>query len=80
MLPEAAAAVAGVNVTPNVADELGLIVAGVVTPLTAKPAPVTPMTETVNGALPRFDMTRLEFPVDPTDTVPKLMEVGLKEI
>jgi hypothetical protein len=80
MLPEAAPAAAGVNVTPNVADELGLIVAGVVTPLAAKPVPVTPITETVSGALPRFDMTRLEFPVDPTETVPKLMELWLKEI
>jgi hypothetical protein len=80
MLPEAAPAAAGVKVTANVADALGLIVAGVATPVAAKPVPVTPMVETVNAALPRFDMTRLEFPVEPTETVPKLMELCPKEI
>jgi hypothetical protein len=80
ILPEAAPAAAGVNVTANVADELALIVAGVVTPLVAKSAPVTLMTETVKAALPRFDMTRFDVPFEPTETVPKLIELWPKEI
>ena len=77
-LPDTAPAMVGLNVKLTGAFCPALIVAGVVIPLIPKSAPESVSTETVKLAVPAFDMVRVEVPVEPTETVPKLTAVELK--
>jgi hypothetical protein len=54
------------------------MVLGVVMPLIPKSAPESVRRETVKSAVPVFEMVRLEFPVEPTETLPKFTALVLK--
>lgn len=78
-LPVTLPAVAGANVSVNVADWPAVIVFGVVMPLNEKSAPVSVNKEIVRSAAPVFDKTKLLVPLLPVETVPKSTEVELSE-
>ena len=50
-----------------------------VTPLIPNSEPLKVITDTVRFALPVFDRTKLEVLLEPTATVPKLIELGLTD-
>lgn len=79
-LPDTAPAMVGLNVKLTGAFCPALMVAGVVIPLIPKSAPESVRTETVKSAVPVFEMVRLDVPVEPTVTLPKLTAVELKFI
>ena len=79
-LPVAALAVAGLNVKDTGEDWPALMTFGVVIPLNPNPVPETDMPETVRSEPPVFDIVKLEFPWEPTTTLPKLIELLLREI
>lgn len=76
MLPLAAPAVVGENVTVAWADCPALMVFGVVIPLIPNPFPVNVSMEMVKSAEPRLFKTKLAVPFNPFETVPKSIEVG----
>jgi len=53
---------------------------GVVIPLTPNPVPVMETAVTVRSALPVFEIVKLELPEEPVTTLPKLIELLLREI
>ncbi len=77
-LPDTAPARVGLNVKVTGAFCPALMVLGVVMPLIPKSAPESVRRETVKSAVPVFEMVRLELPVEPTETLPKLTAVVLK--
>jgi hypothetical protein len=79
-LPVAALAAVGLNVKATVEDCPALITLGVVIPLNANPVPETDTPETVRSEPPVFEIVRLELPCDPATTLPKLIELLLREI
>ena len=78
-LPVAALAVVGLNVKDTGEDWPALMTFGVVIPLNPNPVPETDMPETVSSEPPVFDIVRLEVPWEPTTTLPKLIELLLRE-
>ena len=79
-LPVAAAAVVGLKDKDTGADWPALMTFGAVIPLYPNAAPETDTPEIVRSEPPVFDMVKLEVPCDPTTTLPKLIELLLKEI
>jgi hypothetical protein len=77
-LPDTAPASVGLNVKVTGAFCPALMVLGVVMPLIPKSAPESVRREIVKSAVPAFEMVRLELPVEPTETLPKLTAVVLK--
>jgi hypothetical protein len=53
---------------------------GAAIPLYPNPVPETDTPEMVRSEPPVFNMVKLEVPCDPTTTLPKLIELLLKEI
>jgi hypothetical protein len=53
---------------------------GVVIPLTPNPVPVMETAVTVRSALPVFEIVKLELLEEPVTTLPKLIELLLREI
>ena len=77
-LPDTAPASVGLNVKVTGAFCPALMVVGVVMPLIPKSAPESVRRETVKFAVPKFEMVRLELPVEPTVTLPKFTALVLK--
>jgi hypothetical protein len=77
-LPDTVPASVGLNVKVTGAFCPALMVLGVVMPLIPKSAPERDRREIVKSAVPAFEITRLELPIEPTETLPKLPAVVLK--
>ena len=77
-LPDTAPAKVGLNVKVTGAFWPALMVLGVVMPLIPKSAPESVRTEIVKSAVPALEMVRLEVPVEPTETLPKLTALELR--
>lgn len=76
MLPLSVPAAVGLNVTVACADWPAAMVAGVAMPLTAKLVPLAAIEEIVRFAAPLLFSARFTVFLDPTDTLPKLMELS----
>jgi len=76
MLPVAAPAAVGANVTATWADCPALIVFGVVNPLIVNAEPVTAIADTVRSADPVLLRDKFVLVVCPVETVPNPIEVG----
>ena len=79
MLPLAAPAVVGENVTVSGADCPALMVFGVVIPVIPKALPVTVIMDTVRSLEPALFSSRFAVPFRPFDTAPKSMEAGVTD-
>ena len=77
-LPDTAPAMAGLNVKVTGAFCPAMMVFGVVIPLIPKSVPESVRTETVKSAVPVFEMVRVDVPVEPTETLPKLTALELR--
>jgi hypothetical protein len=77
-LPDTAPATVGLNIKVNGAFCPALMVFGVVMPLIQKSTPESVRTETDKSAVPVFEMVRLDVPVEPTETLPKLTALELR--
>jgi hypothetical protein len=77
-LPDTAPAMVGLNVKVTEAFCPALMVAGVVMPLIPKSAPERVRREIVKFAVPKFEIVRLELPVEPTETLPKFTALELR--
>jgi hypothetical protein len=76
ILPVSPPTVVGANTTLNVAVFPGTTVAGIGMPLTLKLAPLSPICEIVNVAVPVFVTVKLCDFVCPSTTLPKLKLAG----
>jgi hypothetical protein len=74
--PLTAEVVAGLNCTLRLAFCPGVSVKGVLTPLTARPCPLTPTCEIVAALFPVLVIVTVLFAELPIFTLPKLREVG----
>jgi hypothetical protein len=77
--PVALPVAVGENVTDAEIDWPALTVRGVAIPLIPNSAPFTLISEITKSAVPPLLTTRFVVPLDPTDTVPKSIEVELRD-